>query len=72
MKVDVHKGSVLSMPAHSEGVSCVKVFNDSNALVAIVIEHGGAIVTVTADDADFVSFCAQYGIKTEKAGCITV
>lgn len=67
MQADVHKNSILEVPAHFVGVSSVKIYNDQGQLVAIALQHGAAVVFTSADDPQFESFCAQYGINAERA-----
>ena len=44
------------------GVSCVRIHGESGALIAVAMEHGGAVAVYTADDAGFEAICRQYNI----------
>ena len=72
MQVAIHNRSILEVPVQHTGVSSVKIYGDGGELVAVVLQHGGAIVVTTADDPKFESFCAQYGIRTKRAETIEV
>ena len=71
MQVDIHRNSVLEVPARFEDVASVKIYDNRGNLLVIALTHGGAQVVVTADDPQFESFCAQYGIRATKAETIT-
>ena len=70
MQVEVHKNSVLEIPVKFEGVASTKVRDDQGNLVVLALVHGGALVVMTADDPQFESFCAQYGIEAKQAEII--
>ena len=63
MRVDIHKNSVLEVPATFEDVASVKIRDADGGLVAVALQHGPAVVMVVAGDPEFSSFCEQYGIK---------
>ena len=68
MKIKATQGSVLTRPAILEGISMTQVFNNANQLVLVAVEVDQEGVYVkTADDPDFQAFCAQYGIRAERA-----
>lgn len=71
MRVDVHTDSILRVPASFDGASTVKIWDQAGNIIALAIEHGGAIVVMKADDPDFVSFCDQYNIQATAAEKVT-
>ena len=72
MRVDVHQQSIFEAPARFNGPASTKVYDDRGNLVVIVMQHGSAVVVMTADDPEFAAFCRQYGITVEQAEEISV
>ena len=70
MQVDVHRNSILECPARFTGIASTKIYDDDGNLIVIAMQHGAAVIVITADDKDFESVCKQYSISAVRAEAV--